>query len=310
MTGDARPCILTDYVSLVGTSQDFGLVYSIGAHPKQFARAGLNNMRGLADIFTGGMMSMGDPGGGHRVIAEGMEHMERNTDWANKMMFAAQGIRGLRMNAAGARFRTLIYFTTGYTGAQRAAIEAAGARHASPGRVFAISTSAELINLLNRDRFEGETCDRQILRMDIYSHGIPDDLAFGYQGSNAASQAFRASEAQQLDPERFKPPGQTANIYSWACRTAITMDGSIGGLAQIMADTTGAIVHAYARRTSYAHTWNTGARSAEEAGLVEIAGDSSRVLWHPGGAFSGVVEGDTPAENPSGRMRFAPEESE
>lgn len=307
MGDNVQKCIRTDYVAIVGTSQDFGLFYSLGAHPKQLARGALNNLSGLEDIFTGGMMASGNPQSGYRVIEEGDAKMKRNTDWANKMMFAAQGVRGLRMNSAGADYRTLIYFTTGYTSAQRAAIEAAGTRHGSQGRTFAISTSAELITRLNEATFPGSDCERRILRIDIYTHGLPEDLAFGYEGredGTVEAQSFKAAQAVQLDPDRFNPPGRRSQIYSWGCRTAISRSGRPGGLAKVIADTTGAIVHAYARRTEYTNTWNTGGQSAAEARLVEIDSGSSLVLWHPDGARQGVIEGSSPTENPSGRFRY------
>ncbi len=306
MGDETQCCILQDYIAVVGTSQDFGLLYSIAQHPRQLARAAVNNLSGIEQIFSGGMMASGNPNSGSRVIEDGIAQMERNTDFANKMMFAAQGIRGLRTNSGGADFKTLIYFNTGYTAQQRAAIESAAKTHASPGRTFAINSTSRLIQLINEPHFAGRTCDRRIRRIDIYTHGLPDDLAFGYEGPLAAQQSFTAAHAVQLDPDRFDLVDKEASIYSWGCRTAITTGGSTGGLAQDLANATKATVHAYARRTSYSQTWNTGGQSAEEAGLTEITSEGSRVLWHSDGAMRGVVEGDSPAENPSGRFTFRP----
>jgi hypothetical protein len=234
------------------------------------------------------------------------EIMERNRDYANKMMFAAQGVRGLQLNAGGADCKTLIYFETGYNGAQKAAINTAGTTYASPARTFAITTTDALIAKLNAANFPGDSCSRRILRVDFYSHGLPDDLAFGYDGDNAGAQSFKASHARRLNRERFDIHGTSGSIYSWACRTAISENGVKGGLAQVLADATGATVYAYARRTEYTNTWNTGSQTPAQAGLTEIAGEGSRVLWHPGGALGGVVEGSTPAENLSGRFQFRP----
>jgi len=99
-------------------------------------------------------------------------------------------------------------------------------------------------------------------------------------------------------------------MYSWACQTSTTRSGQVGGLAPALANHTGATVYAYARRTDYAQTWNTGSLTADEAGLTEIVSDGSRVLWHPDGAMRGVVEGTTPESNPSGRFTFRPEEDD
>lgn len=306
MGEETQCCILSDYISIVGTSQDFGLLYSLWQHPRQFTRAAINNLSGLEQIFSGGMMASGNPNSGYRVIEEGTAQMERNTDYANKMMFAAQGVRGLRINSGGADFKTLIYFNTGYTSEQRAAIDAAGAAYASQGRTFAINATSQLVDLINEPHFPGRSCDRRIQRIDIYTHGLPDDLAFGYEGPLEAQQSFTGAHAAQLDPERFDLVGREATIYSWGCRTAITSGGRTGGLAQSLADATGATVYAYARRTNFSQTWNTGSQSAKDAGLSEIISDGSRVLWHPAGAMRGVVEGNTPSENPSGRFTFTP----
>ncbi len=306
MAGDTQPCILTDYVAIVGTSQDFGLGYSIISHRKQLARAAINNLSGLEQVISGGMMASGNPNSGYRVIEEGIAQMERNTDFANKMMFAAQAVRGLRVNSGGADYKTLIYFSSGYTSEQRLAIEAAGARHASAGRTFAVSSSAQLIGLLNESQFQNQPCERRVRRIDIYTHGVPEDLAFGWQGPQASQQTFTTAEVAQLDPDRFQLPGRESQIYSWACQTSTTRSGGVGGLAPAIANHTGATVHAYARRTDYSLTWNTGSATAQDAGLTEIVSSDSRVLWHPDGAMRGVVEGSSPEENPSGRFVFRP----
>jgi hypothetical protein len=224
------------------------------------------------------------------------------------MMFAGQAVRGLQVNAGGADYKTLIYFTTGYTPEQKAAIEAAGAKHASPGRTFAISSTEELIAKLNETGFHSDDCSRRILRMDMYSHGVPEDLAFGYEGDNKKAQSFTTDHASRLHRERFDMHGLRGRIFSWACRTAITWAGKHGGLAQAIANATGAHVYAYSRRTEYTNTWNTGNLTAEQGGLVEIVSKGSVVLWHPDGARGGVIQGTTPPENPAGQFHFTPQE--
>jgi len=310
MVGTSQACIRTDYVAIVGTSQDFGVLYNAAVRPKGLARATWNNVAGLTQVFTGVVQDMlSGPSGpsGDYLVESGREQLITNTDYGNKMMFAAQGIRGLRMNSDGADYKTLIYYSTGYTQAQRAAIEEAAERHGSPDRIFAISTTEELIDLLNEPNFPTEPCDRKILRIDIYTHGLPDDLSFGYEGHDKElldAQRFRAEHAAQLDSERYNPPGRRSHIYSWGCRTAISNRGITGGLAKAMAESTGAIAHGHARRTEYTNTWNTGSQSAEEAGLIEIDSGNSLVLWHPDGAMRGVIEGISPEENPAGKFIY------
>lgn len=306
MQDDIAPCIKKDYVAVVGTSEYFPIFSrSFPYVDRQAARAGLNNLSGLDDIFGGGMMG---PGAGDRYVRQGIESMERNRDYANKMMFAAQAVRGLRVHAGGADYKTLIYFTQGYTAEQRAAIRTAGAAHASPGRTFAITTTDALIAKLNEASFPGDSCSRRIWRMDMYTHGVPDDLAFGYNGRNAGTRSFTAAHAGRLTRERFELHGGGAGrIYSWGCRTAISSSGTQGGLAQVLANATGATVHAYSRRTEYTNTWDTGAQTPAQGGLTEIVSAGSRVLWHPDGARRGVIEGTSPAENRAGPSTFVPE---
>jgi hypothetical protein len=223
---DVAECIKKDYVAVVGTAQDFGFLYSLGAHPRQVARAALNNLTGLLGYSGSAQMGQHHPDLAQEGMRQSVETMERNTDYANKMMFAAQGIRGLRTNAAGADYKTLIYFTTGYNSAQRAAIAAAGAQHASPGRSFAITSTDALIAKLNEKTFPNEVCKRRILRMDFYTHGVPGDLAFGYEGALSETQSFRAAHARRLDRTLYDLHGSPGSIYSWGCQTA---QGSAGG---------------------------------------------------------------------------------
>lgn len=313
MQDDVAECIKKDYVAVVGTSEYFPIWTASTSFPFIFTRsavsAGLRNLEGALVISGGGQVAQVPNAQnmelGQRIMDEGGQIWNRNRDYGNKMMFAAQGIRGLRLNSGGADYKTLIYFTAGYNSAQRAAIEAAGAEHASPGRTFAISNTNELIAKLNEAAFPNDKCSRRILRMDMYSHGIPDDLAFGYGGRNASVRSFTAAHATRLNRERFEIHGSAGSIYSWACRSAISDGGTHGGLAQAIANATGATVYAFSRRTEYTNTWNTGTQSA--TGLIEISGDGSLVVWHPDGARGGVVGGTSPSENPAGQFRFVPQ---
>jgi hypothetical protein len=141
MQDDIAECIKKDYVAVVGTSEYFPILAWSGDPPyiinNQAARAGVNNIMGAPVISGGGQIAQGGRAENfelsQRAIKEGMATWDRNRDYANKMMFAAQAVRGLWLNAGGADYKTLIYFTTGYTAEQKAAIAAAGAKHASPG---------------------------------------------------------------------------------------------------------------------------------------------------------------------------------
>lgn len=314
MQDDVAECIKKDYVAVVGTSEYFPILTLSSEFPYIFTRsatsAGLRNLEGAMVISGGGQIAQGGTAESiemsQRVMDAGGQIWNRNRDYGNKMMFAAQAVRGLRVNSSGADYKTLIYFTTGYTAEQKAAIEAAGALYASPGRTFAINSTDALIAKLNEARFPGVACSRRILRMDMYTHGLPDDLAFGYDGANQSAQSFKAQHAYRLNRDRYEFHGSHGRIYSWGCRTAISSNGTHGGLAQTLANATGATVYAYSRRTEYTNTWNTGSQSPAAAGLVEIVSNGSVVLWHPAGARSGVIMGTSPSENPEGQFRFTP----
>jgi hypothetical protein len=309
---DVAECIKRDYVAVVGTSEYFPILSrSFPFIDRQAARAGLRNLEGAMVISGGGQIAQGGRAENYELAEEvmdaGDEIWSRNRDWANKMMFAAQAVRGLQVNAAGADYKTLIYCTEGYNSAQQAAIRAAGARHASPGRTFAVNSASALIAKLNEASFAGDSCSRRIWRMDVYAHGVPGDLALGYSGANESALSFTAAQARRLNKERFDNNGVPGRIYSWACQTAKGSGNAAGGLAQDIANATGATVYAYARRTEYTNTWNTGTQTAEQAGLTEIAGSGSRVLWHPDGALRGVIEGTSPSGNPSGQFTLRPQ---
>ncbi|MGL4320068.1 MAG: hypothetical protein ACRCS3_04325 [Paracoccaceae bacterium] len=301
MQDDVAECIKKDYVAVVGTSAYFAFWSG------QTARAAVNNVSGLDDIFSGGIMG---PGSGDVYVRRGIKKMDRNADYANKMMFAGQAVRGLRRNSAGADYKTLIYFKSGYTAEQIAAIKTAASTYATAGRVFGINSTDELIAKLNAPNFPGDSCSRRILRMDIYAHGKPGYIAFDYEGELGSALNFGPQRARKLDRTRYDLHGSPSRIYSWACRTAISDSGKHGGFAQVLADATGATVYAYSRRSHYVNTWNTGSVSAKKAGLTEIVSPGSRVLWHPDGALGGVTEAPSPAENPSGMFAFKPKDSD
>lgn len=314
MQDDVAECIKKDYVAVVGTSAYHPIFTLSTEFPYVMTRTAAGavgrNVQGAGVISGGGQIARGGTAQSMetagRVIAAGQEIWDRNRDYGNKMMFAGQAIRGLRRNSTGADFKTLIYFTSGYTAEQIAAIRTAGNTYASAGRVFGINSTDELIAKLNETSFTGDSCSRRILRMDIYAHGKPGYIAFDYEGDLGRALNFGPQRARKLDKTRYDIHGSPGRIYSWACRTAISESGQHGGFAQILADATGATVHAYSRRSYYVNTWNTGSVSPQQAGLIEIVSPGSRVLWHPGGALGGVTEAPSPAENPSGQFEFKP----
>ncbi|AEV35712.1 hypothetical protein PSE_1200 [Pseudovibrio sp. FO-BEG1] len=289
-------CVKYDYITVAGTSEYFNL----WRQTKSIAQ----------DILEGYPLppgtQMADPKFAREYREEQRRLMRTTYDFGNKMMFLAQGVRALREYGAVGNFRTFIYFTTGYTKLQRQEAEKAAAKYASPDRIFPISTVGELITLINDATFPGETCERKIKRIDLFCHGLPKKLEFGYKGDMKDKQRLEKKQARKLDPARFELPHKLkADIFSWACQTGNDDENNWGGLAPTLAKHTQTRVHAYARRTLYSKSFHTGGKSESEAGLVRLDdGKENIVIWHPDGALGGVTEGNTPASAPSGRRVF------
>ncbi|WP_170775867.1 hypothetical protein [Ruegeria lacuscaerulensis] len=289
-------CVKYDYIAVAGTSEYFNL----WRQTKSIAQDVLEGM----PLPPGTQIA--DPEFAEEYYDEQRKAVRTTYDFGNKMMFLAQAVRALKEYGAVGNYRTFIYFTTGYSALQRQAAEEAAAKYASPDRIFPVSTVEEFIALINEATFPGETCERKIKRIDLFCHGEPNELAFGYEGRKEDDQLFEIEQARKLDPARFELPHKLkADIYSWACQTGNDEENNWGGLAPALAKHTGTRVHAYARRTLYSRSFHTGGKSESEAGLVRLDdGKENIVIWHPDGALGGVTEGNTPGSAPSGRKVF------
>lgn len=266
------------------------------------------------------------------IAVAGSQHDEGT---GNKMMFIGQAVRQLKefKREHPARPRTLIVFTPGYS---KAMIDAA---HASADLYRAafktISTMDDLIYYINSGK------DRQrhpVAQLDMFSHGIPLHVSFGYQLQEESTMSLGLHNYQQLSPTAFSP---TAKITSFACRTGMgnPQDLEIEGafqlnpqteesLAQKLANHLKVPVHAFVTRSDYKNTWGSfmdrrGGEVCEKTsstlpdkewcssweGALDERKDSRKTispLYQESGALKPVKPGSTPYGTTKGLIEFKP----
>ncbi|RRV06185.1 hypothetical protein EGJ27_16035 [Pseudomonas sp. v388] len=195
------------------------------------------------------------------IAVAGSQHDEAA---GNKMMFIGQAVRQLKeyKREHPARPRTLIVFNSGYSEAMiDAARESADLYQAA---FKTINTADELIGYINSGK------DRQkhpVARFDLFSHGIPLHVSFGYQLEEEATMSLGLHNYQQFSPAAFSP---TAKITSFACRTGmgnpqdLEIEGGVqlnpqseASLAQKLANHLKVPVHAFVTRSDYKNTWGS-----------------------------------------------------
>lgn len=253
----------------------------------------------------------------------------------NKMMFIGQAVREL---AQFKRFhpdlcRTLVLFTPDYNedmlGAAR---DSVGAYAAS---MVEITTTQELIDYINHGR------DRQrspIQQLPLFSHGVPQQIAFGYQLPGHFQMSLDVLDHTDISPQAFS---ENARLDSYACRTGMgnlsdhpIEDGvqffpqTNESLAQLLANHLRIKVRAFIRRSDYKNTWGSfserrvGDICQATANALPQQGwcdrwntlDAERRDYHQNwrftyqvlGATNAVVSGDTPLGAPEGFFEFLP----
>ncbi len=195
------------------------------------------------------------------IAVAGSQHDEAA---GNKMMFIGQAVRQLKefKREHPARPRTLIVFTLGYSEAMIDAARSSADLYQATFRT--INTSDELIQYINSGK------DRQkhpVARFDLFSHGIPLHVSFGYQLPEESTMSLGLHNYQQLSPGAFS---QTAKITSFACRTGmgnpqdLEIEGGVqlnpqtaASLAQKLANHLKVPVHAFVTRSDYKNTWGS-----------------------------------------------------
>lgn len=253
----------------------------------------------------------------------------------NKMMFIGQAVRELAefRRSQPTFMRTLVLFTPSYSDemldAARKSADAYGAR------VVRVTSAGALIDYLNHGK------DRKrspIERLSLFSHGVPQRIAFGYQLRDDLQMSLDVLSYQRISPSAFS---RSARIDSYACRTGMGnrpdypieegvqfFPQTNESLAQLMANHLRVKVRAYIRRSDYRNTWGT----IEERQLGKLCSHSGNTL--PGeewcrkwitlseerkkfnkehdftyqaiGAIHPVISGDTPFGVPGGYFEFIP----
>ena len=146
------------------------------------------------------------------IAVAGSQH---DNSSGNKMMFVGQAVFELAMFKRDRpdRMRTLVMFTPAYSvdmlDAARKSAKAYGATFVTVANV------QELITYLNTGH------DRQqspIEHLSLYSHGVPQRVAFGYELAEDQAMSLDVLNYSQISPSAFLA---TAQLDSYACRTGM-----------------------------------------------------------------------------------------
>lgn len=267
------------------------------------------------------------------IAVAGSQH---DSGSGNKMMFIAQAVRELaefRYDNPGMT-RTLVVFTPAYN---EAMLEAARASAKNYGAGFVEVTHAEaLIDYLNQGKNREQS---PIEHLSLFSHGIPHQVAFGYELAEGYRLALNVLNYREISPSAFS---STARLDSYACRTGMgnrsefpIEDGiqffpqTNESLAQLLADHLRIKVRAFVRRSDYKNTWGSF-EERQRGKLCGINGDPSpreekwckrwkeleterrnydeneKFTYQSVGATNPVISGDTPVGAPGGHLDFLP----
>jgi len=188
----------------------------------------------------------------------------------SKLMFVHQGIRRMRLNP-DIKFEYLLCVRD-YSSAQRKAIKEA-VENKFKGKYVEVSSAQDVINYINNG---SDRNLRPIKQLIFYSHGVVGEISLGLApaGIDITAYSFEKEEAAKLKKESFS---DDANIYLFSCRSGIGNSNisrsiyidpngsktdvnnrynvlSTESIAQKLANSTKATVHAYLRRTDYEET--------------------------------------------------------
>lgn len=150
--------------------------------------------------------------------------------------------------------------------------------------------------------------------MEVYAHGLNHSIEFGYMCGDVSEQcSLNMNNISIISSNAFD--GLNSHISSFACRTGLGSDSYIWGvftyrdksLAQAIANTSQANVHAYAVRTDYQFTLGTWSErrfdfpnNAPQIKMIDGAAFTPKGAAHP------VQNGNTPIGVYSGFMNFRP----
>jgi len=258
-----------------------------------------------------------DPNGMENIVVVGSQS---DNSAGNKLMFANQGIRAIKEMSKNSpnESRSMIIFTEGYTDDQLSAIEKSVKSYG--GTLVKVNSSEEFTNYVNSKsssggELSGARENDKITTMEIYSHGLPGSIEFGYEGKSESKYKLDASNVSNLNPGAFN--GTNSTIYSYACRTGTGSNINFIGptfmmktsksLAQKLANATGAHVVAFPVRTDYQFTlgtWSERRFSFPRAAPANYLIDGGAFM--PTGAAHPVTAGGSPFGFYSGEMNFYP----
>ncbi|WP_369989601.1 hypothetical protein [Pseudomonas xanthosomatis] len=198
-----------------------------------------------------------------------------------------------------------------------------------------VATAQELIDYLNEGKNRRQF---PIEQLALFSHGVPQRVAFGYQLTDDFDMALNMLNYEQISPQAFTSKAQ---IDSYACRTGMgtrsefPIEDSIQflpqphqSLAQLLADHLRVKVRAFVRRSDYKNTWGSfderqwgklcgisGNAAPNEAWCSKWNQLKNERLQNEGrlgstyqtmGAIHPVISGDTPIGAPGGHFEFLP----
>jgi hypothetical protein len=268
------------------------------------------------------------------------------TNPANKLMFAGQAVRGLRVYLDKQSAATILMYRVGYTQGQMDAVKNA-AQNVRPGSKFVeIASDEELINYINtgsksaigtafvniRTKPDKANQVTKIDRIFSFSHGVTNYLTFKLTNAELSTASyedeFGVADVSKLKAESF---AEGAIFYSNACRTGVGTSGeniTAQGLhpeksiAQVIANTTKTKVIAWGSRTDYTNTWGTRQerRNYSYDWITTDPPNAARfnkwrakevtvdgALWNPDGAYNGVAAGTTPVGGSFKQITFMPQ---
>lgn len=269
--------------------------------------------------------------------------------YGNKMMFWAPVVRKM-MNQALVGIPNhffVLHFSDGYSAdciaAVNAAKDTANKTWNNNVQYVECATISDVFDFFETGVVELSNCNGvKIQRIDMYAHGVPLDVSFGYSGSSQNTQSLNATNYTSISGDYL---AADCKIWSYACRTGngdIRRSASMPGytysdpavaapqdsLAQKLADHMERDVYAWLTRTYYAAIWNDGGNEGFKNGFVDLedaesAGRTSNffkeafnrlsfnreekaglILWNVMGARGGIVGASSPGGLSNSARKF------
>jgi hypothetical protein len=253
----------------------------------------------------------------------------------NKLMFMEQAIAQVKAYQAvreenqasgkgGEEKITVVVFPHGYSVGQLKAFQSAVFTEGADNMKFLIENETvteadQLINYMNtgdqwKDPSECTRGEDKVANVDVFSHGLPGQIAFGYDADEEIAQnhSLNISQAHKLSPEAFL---ENARWISYACRSATDINGAPDlSIAQEIANAAQIEVLAYRRRSDYSKSFaDFGEIDEKLRNLAATIFDDETYrlkidgyLFDSRGAAGSVNDGPTPGDQPEGQHQILP----